>query len=357
MPPPAGCRRRAHAGRARARRAGLRAARSPTSSASAAPGSPATLDVDGDLERGLALRERFRGLRLRRRTGSPRCAPLRASAPCALRAPGGAGVRGADRARAAALAHRDRVAVRHHYDVSNAFYRLVLGPTMVYSCAYFATPDEHARRRADPQARARSAASCACSRASGCSTSAAAGARSSSTRRASTACAPSASRSPSRRPSSRASASARPASSDRCEIRVADYREVDDGPYDKVASVGMFEHVGRAQLARLLRPRARAAARRAACSSTTASCAPRPRAVGPATASSPRYVFPDGELHPVGAVVDAMEQAGFEVARRRVAARALRADAAPLGGQPGRQPRGGDRRGRRASASASGACT
>ena len=31
--------------------------------------------------------------------------------------------------------HRDREAISHHYDVSNAFYRLVLGPSMVYSCA------------------------------------------------------------------------------------------------------------------------------------------------------------------------------------------------------------------------------
>src|SRR4029450_465525 len=32
--------------------------------------------------------------------------------------------------------------VRHHYDLSNAFYRMVLGPSMTYSCAVF--PDEHA---------------------------------------------------------------------------------------------------------------------------------------------------------------------------------------------------------------------
>ena len=32
---------------------------------------------------------------------------------------------------------RDAAAVRHHYDVSNAFYRMVLGPTMTYSCAVF----------------------------------------------------------------------------------------------------------------------------------------------------------------------------------------------------------------------------
>ncbi|HSS31814.1 MAG TPA: cyclopropane-fatty-acyl-phospholipid synthase family protein [Solirubrobacterales bacterium] len=33
---------------------------------------------------------------------------------------------------------RDARAVRHHYDVSNEFFELFLGPTMVYSCAIFA---------------------------------------------------------------------------------------------------------------------------------------------------------------------------------------------------------------------------
>jgi cyclopropane-fatty-acyl-phospholipid synthase len=30
---------------------------------------------------------------------------------------------------------RDAAAIAHHYDISNAFYRLVLGPSMTYSCA------------------------------------------------------------------------------------------------------------------------------------------------------------------------------------------------------------------------------
>ena len=37
---------------------------------------------------------------------------------------------------------RDSESIQHHYDVSNDFYRLVLGPTMVYSCAYFDSPDD-----------------------------------------------------------------------------------------------------------------------------------------------------------------------------------------------------------------------
>ena len=36
---------------------------------------------------------------------------------------------------------RDAAAIRHHYDVSNEFYRIVLGPTLTYSSAYFASPD------------------------------------------------------------------------------------------------------------------------------------------------------------------------------------------------------------------------
>ncbi|MFF9667484.1 class I SAM-dependent methyltransferase, partial [Streptomyces althioticus] len=32
---------------------------------------------------------------------------------------------------------RDRAAISHHYDVGNDFYGLVLGPSMVYSCAYW----------------------------------------------------------------------------------------------------------------------------------------------------------------------------------------------------------------------------
>src|SRR5919107_52237 len=35
---------------------------------------------------------------------------------------------------------RDRTAISHHYDVGNDFYRLLLGPSLVYSCAYFTEP-------------------------------------------------------------------------------------------------------------------------------------------------------------------------------------------------------------------------
>src|SRR5262249_45430760 len=37
---------------------------------------------------------------------------------------------------------RDAEAISHHYDVSNRFYELILGPSMTYSCAVFTHPTE-----------------------------------------------------------------------------------------------------------------------------------------------------------------------------------------------------------------------
>src|SRR5207342_3479227 len=36
---------------------------------------------------------------------------------------------------------RDAEAIHHHYDVSNAFYEYVLGPSMTYTCACYPHPD------------------------------------------------------------------------------------------------------------------------------------------------------------------------------------------------------------------------
>jgi cyclopropane-fatty-acyl-phospholipid synthase len=49
------------------------------------------------------------------------------------------------RGRLLGVAHRlrgNRSNIAHHYDVSNAFYRMWLDERMVYSCAYFRTPDD-----------------------------------------------------------------------------------------------------------------------------------------------------------------------------------------------------------------------
>jgi len=96
------------------------------------------------------------------------------------------------------------------------------------------------------------------------------------------------------------------------EIRLQDYREVGDGPFDAISSIGMAEHVGQAQLQayathmyELLAPGGRllnhAISRR-----------PGP-VMDPKRSFLVRYVFPDGELHPLATTVDTLEQAGLEV--------------------------------------------
>nr|EIF90188.1 cyclopropane-fatty-acyl-phospholipid synthase [Streptomyces tsukubensis NRRL18488] len=101
---------------------------------------------------------------------------------------------------------------------------------------------------------------------------------------------------------------------DRVEIRVQDYRDVTDGPYDAISSIGMAEHVGAvrygeyaARLHTLLKPGGRL---------LNHQIARRPEADESAYHVDEfidRYVFPDGELSPLGSTVTALESAGFEV--------------------------------------------
>ncbi len=101
---------------------------------------------------------------------------------------------------------------------------------------------------------------------------------------------------------------------DRIEIRVQDYREIKDGPFDAISSIGMAEHVGSAQYAAyaadlhaLLRPGGRL---------LNHQIARRPQQDEEAYEVDEfiaRYVFPDGELAPIGRTVTQLEEAGFEV--------------------------------------------
>jgi cyclopropane-fatty-acyl-phospholipid synthase len=99
---------------------------------------------------------------------------------------------------------------------------------------------------------------------------------------------------------------------DRCRVEVADYRDIDhDQQYDKIASVGMFEHVGEALLPSyferawsLLRPGGVFLNDGIAHSATY-------RRPGPSFVD--RYVFPDGELVPISGSLRTAEQSGFEV--------------------------------------------
>ena len=268
------------------------------------------LDVDGDLERGLALRDRFGGLRL---SAADRLAALRAVARLGavrLRGPAvPASEAPVGRGRRHSL-DRDRVAVRHHYDVSNAFYRMVLGPTMVYSCAYFTSPDntleEAQTRKLETICRKLRLRAGDRLLDIGCGWGALVlhAAREHGARAVGVTL--------SEPQAELARERIRDAGlSDRCEIRVADYREVDDGPYDKVSSVEMYEHVGRAQLGEYV-GRVTRLLRKGGLFLNHGIVRAQPR-LWDKHSFIARYVFPDGELHPVGAVVDAMERAGLEI--------------------------------------------
>ena len=170
---------------------------------------------------------------------------------------------------------RDRAAIRHHYDVSNHFYRLLLGPSMVYSCAYFDDPDEslEAAQERKLELICRKLRLAAGERLLdiGCGWGSLLihAAEHHGVRGVGVTL----SQSQAQLARERIDAAGL---SDRIEIRVSDYREIADGPFDKIASVGMYEHVGRAELSTYARTAARACCDRAGCSSTTASraCTP-----------------------------------------------------------------------------------
>jgi cyclopropane-fatty-acyl-phospholipid synthase len=96
---------------------------------------------------------------------------------------------------------------------------------------------------------------------------------------------------------------------DRVEIRLQDYRDVTDGPFDTVSSIEMGEHVGERnypvyarQIHDLLRPGGRALVQQM--SRTT-----KPGG-GPFIEA---FIAPDMHMRPVGRTVDLLEQAGLEV--------------------------------------------
>jgi cyclopropane-fatty-acyl-phospholipid synthase len=100
---------------------------------------------------------------------------------------------------------------------------------------------------------------------------------------------------------------------DLVDIRNQDYRLIDDGPYDAISSIGMFEHVGEERMAEyfghlfeLLAPGGRLL-------NHGISRPPGESARFARNSFIDHYVFPDGELHEIGRVVSIMQQTGFEV--------------------------------------------
>ncbi|MFI6207129.1 class I SAM-dependent methyltransferase [Streptomyces sp. NPDC051041] len=207
----------------------------------------------------------------------------------------------------------DRRAISHHYDVGNDFYELVLGPSMVYSCAYWPAPDstlETAQRdklelvcRKLGLKPGQRLLDVGC----GWGSMAVHAAREHGVSVVGITL------------SQEQAAYARKrvadaGLTDRVEIRVQDYRDVADGPYDAVSSIGMAEHVGAERyldyatdLHRLLRPGGRLL------NHQIARRPQRDESAYSVDAFIDAYVFPDGELQPVGTTVTQLERAGFEV--------------------------------------------
>lgn len=204
---------------------------------------------------------------------------------------------------------RDAAAVRYHYDVGNDFFALFLDASMTYSCAVFSP---HARTLEEAQAAKLDLVASKLELAAGqrvldvgC------GWGSFAIHAAShygvsvtgvTLSGPQAVLARER--------VAAAGLSDRVEIRVGDYRELADEPFDAIASIGMVEHVGASQidryahtLARLLRPGG------ALLNHGIAVTDPYDDPLEDEV--SMRYVFPDGEPLPYSRVQLALERAGL----------------------------------------------
>ncbi|MFD9163445.1 class I SAM-dependent methyltransferase [Streptomyces sp. NPDC059558] len=207
---------------------------------------------------------------------------------------------------------RDRRAVSHHYDVGNDFYERVLGPSMVYSCAYWSpgsTLEEAQRDKLDLVCRKLALRPGERLLDVGCGWGSMAlhAAREYGVRVTGVTL------------SREQAAYARKRVADeglteQVDIRIQDYRDVKDGPYEAISSIGMAEHVGADRyrdyartLHTLLRPGGRL---------LNHQIARRPEPDEEAYRIDEfidAYVFPDGELSPLGTTVGELERAGFEV--------------------------------------------
>jgi cyclopropane-fatty-acyl-phospholipid synthase len=209
----------------------------------------------------------------------------------------------------------DSAAIRYHYDVSNDFYGLWLDERMVYSCAYFKTGDEsigqaqadkldHICRKLRLKAGDRFLDI-------GCGWGALA--MHAAERYGVQALGITLSHNQHALANERIRAAGLQG---RCEVRLQDYRDVPgEGMFDKIASIGMFEHVGLKNL-----PVYFGAIRRLLADGGIVlnhgitSVDPESRAVGLGAGEFiGKYVFPHGELPHLSLVIKEMGAAGLEV--------------------------------------------
>ncbi|QKV79761.1 cyclopropane-fatty-acyl-phospholipid synthase family protein [Amycolatopsis sp. Hca4] len=204
---------------------------------------------------------------------------------------------------------RDRSAIAHHYDLSNAFYQLLMDESMAYSCAYFTSETQsleqaqhdklelicrklglrpgmrlldigcgwgslvvHAAKHHGVEAVGITLSAEQLQHIRG--------------------------------------RLAQHDLEDRVEVRRQDYRELPDGPFDAVASIEMGEHVGEvnypayaATLHRMVKPGGRVLLQQMS----------RGKVAPGGGAFIERYIAPDMTMRPVGRTIDHLETAGLEV--------------------------------------------
>jgi cyclopropane-fatty-acyl-phospholipid synthase len=207
---------------------------------------------------------------------------------------------------------RDALAISHHYDVSNAFYSWVLGPSMAYTCAVYASETTTLE-----QAQA-AKFDLVCQKLGlkpgmrlldvGC------GWGGMALHAAENYGVEVVAATLSRQQAEWGQAAvAERGLTGQVDIRFSDYRDVTDTGFDAISSIGLTEHIGIGQLpayaaflAGKLVPQGR----------LLNHCITRPDDTSPPISKRgfiPRYVFPDGELPGVGRIVRELQGAGLEV--------------------------------------------
>ncbi len=265
------------------------------------------LELEGDIFAALALRDHLPNVKLDARTWI-----------AIAKLAGAAGFRRppvpAEEARLHGIRHskaRDAAAIAHHYDVSNDFYRLVLGPSMTYSCAVWSdgttSVDDAQMQKYELICRKLALRPGMRLLDVGCGWGGMAmyAARHYGVHAVGITLSQ-------RQAEYAADAARRDGLADRVDIRVQDYRDVSDGPYDAISSIGMFEHVGAAKLDEYFGRLFALARDGGRVLNHGISRTPGSRPGFAHRGFIDRYVFPDGELHEVGSVVSRIQRAGFE---------------------------------------------
>jgi cyclopropane-fatty-acyl-phospholipid synthase len=234
---------------------------------------------------------------------------LRIAGPAVLAPPSRPAVEARPRGRLHSLA-RDREAISHHYDISNRFYELVLGPSLSYSCACYATPEESletAQQRKHELiceqlelAPGERLLDIGC----GWGSLLLHAVRNHGVRGVGVTL--SQAQADLARERVRAAGVA-----DQIEIRITDYRQLRDGPYDKIASIGMYEHVGAANYPVYLR-RIHALLRPGGMFLNDGIARLFSESAGK-NSFIYRYVFPDGDLQPIQVLLRDMQRAELEI--------------------------------------------